>query len=218
MTEPTRQWSTEELATDAVSKKDIVSFLQENSSSSYLIEHKLNGKFANVVKTAKKDALIVAYNALFATKQFKVEGDLDAADLTKAKPDAVSSSAHEVKEAPVAAEAEIPKFRKETIKKGNKTTFPKKGDTVTVWYTGMLEDGTIFDTNVSIKKKAQPLRFKVGVGKVVRGFDEALLVMSKGEKAKVTIEPEWAYGKKGIEGKIPPNSTLIFEIELTIIE
>jgi len=141
---------------------------------------------------------------------------VDAANLTKqAKPEVVEK---EVKEAAIAAEIEVPRFKKEVLKKGDKLTFPKKGDTATVWYKGMLEDGTIFDTNISIKKKAQPLRFKVGVGRVVRGFDEALLVMSKGEKAKVVIEPEWAYGKKGLEGKIPPNATLIFEIELTIIE
>jgi FK506-binding protein 3 len=62
-------------------------------------------------------------------------------------------------------------------------------------YTGMLENGHIFDTNVGKKKSA--LKFKVGMGKVIRGWDEAVLEMSKGEKAKITIEPDWAYGAKG---------------------
>lgn len=59
----------------------------------------------------------------------------------------------------------------------------------------MLENGQIFDTNVGKKKSA--LKFKVGMGKVIRGWDEAVLEMSKGEKAKITIEPDWAYGAKG---------------------
>jgi len=63
-------------------------------------------------------------------------------------------------------------------------------------------------------KKPLPLRFKVGVGKVIRGWDEALLTMSAGEKAEITIQPEWAYGKKGVEGKVPPNAVLIFDVEL----
>ncbi|KAB1280707.1 Peptidyl-prolyl cis-trans isomerase FKBP3 [Camelus dromedarius] len=63
------------------------------------------------------------------------------------------------------------------------------------------------------------LSFKVGIGKVIRGWDEALLTMNKGEKARLEIEPEWAYGKKGQpDAKIPPNAKLIFEVELVDID
>ncbi|RKO91289.1 hypothetical protein BDK51DRAFT_15496, partial [Blyttiomyces helicus] len=97
--------------------------------------------------------------------------------------------------------------------------YPKKGNTVSCFYTGTLEDGRIFDSNNTGKKKPVPLKFKVGVGRVIRGWDEALLTMSKGEKAKLYIESEWAYGKKGMpEARIPPNSPLIFEVELVGIE
>ena len=108
------------------------------------------------------------------------------------------------------------------LKRGTKLT-PPKGDVVHCWYTGALPDGTGFDTNIqrSSKKKnnAKPLSFKVGIGKVIRGWDEALLTMSKGEKARLEIEPEWAYGKKGQpDAKIPPNAKLIFEVELVVID
>jgi len=84
-----------------------------------------------------------------------------------------------------------------------------------------LEDGKVFDQNVDpVKKKLPPpLSFKVGVGKVIKGWDEALLTMTVNEKARLTIEPEWAYGKKGlVEAGIPSNATLIFEVELLSID
>ncbi|KAF9152441.1 FK506-binding protein 2B, partial [Mortierella sp. AD010] len=82
-------------------------------------------------------------------------------------------------------------------------------------------DGTIFDTNDNTKKKSNPLRFKVGVGRVIAGWDEAMLTMSRGEKAKITIEPEHAYGKKGVPDAkvpIPPNARLIFDVELVSLD
>lgn len=64
-----------------------------------------------------------------------------------------------------------------------------------------------------------PLSFKVGKGKVIRGWDEALLTMSKGEKAQLEMEREWVYGKKGQpDAKIPPNAKLIFEVKLLDID
>uniref|UniRef100_A0A3B4WAV0 peptidylprolyl isomerase n=1 Tax=Seriola lalandi dorsalis TaxID=1841481 RepID=A0A3B4WAV0_SERLL len=117
-----------------------------------------------------------------------------------------------------------PKYTKSVLKKGDKTNFPKKGETVSCWYTGTLEDGTVFDTNIPTaarkKKQAKPLSFKVGLGRVIRGWDEALLTMSKGETARVEIESEWAYGKKGLPDsiRIPPNAKLIFEVELVAVD
>ncbi|KAJ3021597.1 FK506-binding protein 2B [Thoreauomyces humboldtii] len=115
---------------------------------------------------------------------------------------------------PAPAPVDAPKYKKVTTKKGDKERKLKKGDTVYVNYTGTLPDGKVFDTNMN-KKKVSPLRFKVGTGRVIKGWDEALLTMHVGEKARLTIEAEWAYGKKGTpDGKIPPNTDLTFEIEV----
>ncbi|XDC87009.1 hypothetical protein R6Z07F_018182 [Ovis aries] len=151
---PQRAWTVEQLRSEQLPKKDIIKFLQDHGSDSFLAEHKLLGNIKNVAKTANKDHLVTAYNHLFERT---------------------------------------------------------------------LQDGTVFDTNIQTsskkKKNAKPLSFKVGIGKVIRGWDEALLTMSKGEKARLEIEPEWAYGKKGQpDAKIPPNAKLIFEVELVDID
>jgi len=105
-------------------------------------------------------------------------------------------------------------FTKTVIKKGKGTTFPNKGDSVTVRFKGSLQsNGQVFQDNTN-NKKDQALTFKVGVGKVVKGLDEAITTMSEGEKARIVIPAEHAYGKKGKAGVIPPNETLIFEIDV----
>uniref|UniRef100_G3PH93 peptidylprolyl isomerase n=1 Tax=Gasterosteus aculeatus TaxID=69293 RepID=G3PH93_GASAC len=116
-----------------------------------------------------------------------------------------------------------PKYFKSVLKKGDKENFPKKGDNVSCWYTGSLEDGTVFDTNIPTtarkKKQTKPLTFKVGLGRVIRGWDEGIMTMSKGETSRLEIEPEWAYGRKGLpDSKIPPNAKLIFEVELVAVD
>ena len=86
---------------------------------------------------------------------------------------------------------------------------PNKGDLISVKYTGSLLDGTVFDQGV--------YEFAVGTGRVIRGWDEGLLLLSQGTKAKLIIPPTLGYGSRG-SGPIPPNSTLIFEIELLEIQ
>ena len=71
--------------------------------------------------------------------------------------------------------------------------------------------GKKFDSSVDRK---DPLNFTVGIGQVIRGWDEGILTMSKGEKAVLTIGPEYGYGSRGAGGVIPPNATLAFEVEL----
>ncbi|CAM0138302.1 FK506-binding protein 2B [Umbelopsis sp. WA50703] len=214
--EPTREWTHEQLESDSVSKKDIVIFIQNHASAEFLINNKLNGKLALVAKNSKREKLVDAYEQLFETKSFRGEEAVDATTLTKVVKSDEPEQKEEKTDAPV--EAEVVRYKKlEVLKKGNKTSFPRKGDMVGVWYTGTLEDGKVFDTNVG-KKKAQPLKFKVGTNRVIRGWDEALLTMSKGEKCKIFVEAPWAYGKKGIEGVIPPNANLNFEIELVSID
>jgi FKBP-type peptidyl-prolyl cis-trans isomerase FkpA len=87
---------------------------------------------------------------------------------------------------------------------------PKSGRPVTVHYTGMLEDGTKFDSSVD---RGQPYEFPIGVGQVIRGWDEGVMSMKVGGKRKLIIPPDLGYGARG-KGTIPPNATLYFDVEL----
>jgi FKBP-type peptidyl-prolyl cis-trans isomerase FkpA len=88
---------------------------------------------------------------------------------------------------------------------------PKRGDTVSVQYTGWLTDGTKFDSSVD---RNEPFAFVLGTGQVIQGWDQGIAGMCVGDKARLTIPPELAYGAQGYPGAIPPNATLIFEVEL----
>lgn len=96
------------------------------------------------------------------------------------------------------------------LRKGDGVTKPKTGDVVRMHYTGWLTNGTVFDSSVTRK---EPFLFELGRGRVIKGWDEGVALMSKGEKLKLTIPPEIAYGAQA-KGKIPANSTLVFEVEL----
>jgi FKBP-type peptidyl-prolyl cis-trans isomerase len=88
----------------------------------------------------------------------------------------------------------------------------KKGDTVSVLYTGTLTDGTVFDA--SSKHNNQPFSFTLGAGQVIEGWDIGVVGMKVGGKRELTIPPELGYGARGAGNTIPPNATLHFSIEL----
>ncbi|KAL5355895.1 peptidyl-prolyl cis-trans isomerase [Aspergillus floccosus] len=100
---------------------------------------------------------------------------------------------------------------KEVLAAGDGQTFPRPGDQVTMHYTGYLTDGSKFDSSVD---RGQPFRTQIGVGGLIKGWDEGVPQMSLGEKAKLTITPDYGYGAGGVGGVIPPNATLIFEVQL----
>lgn len=91
----------------------------------------------------------------------------------------------------------------------------KSGDTIVVNYKGSLANGTQFDSSYD---RGTPFETKIGVGQVIKGWDEGLIGMKVRGKRKLTIPASLGYGDKGAGGKIPPNSTLVFEIELLEIK
>jgi peptidylprolyl isomerase len=93
-------------------------------------------------------------------------------------------------------------------------TSPSKGNTCVVHYHGTLLDGTVFDSS---KERGTPFEFQIGEGRVIKGWDEGIMTMKVGGKRKLIIPAELAYGPRQ-QGNIPPNSTLIFEVELLDIK
>uniref|UniRef100_A0A3B1IWQ2 peptidylprolyl isomerase n=1 Tax=Astyanax mexicanus TaxID=7994 RepID=A0A3B1IWQ2_ASTMX len=197
--EPTREWSDETLKGEDVPKKDLIKFIQDNACHSFLAEHKLMGNIKNVAKTAKKEQLIVAYNQLFESKRFKgTEVEQVTEDVKAVKID----------DAPKESKTEVvdegpPKFTKAVLKKGDKTNFPKKGDTVACWYTGTLEDGTVFDTNIPT---SMPSQFSADM------YTYYILLHNFFPNLNIGLFLNL------FKTRIPPNAKLIFEVELVSID
>lgn len=95
-----------------------------------------------------------------------------------------------------------------TLKKGTGTTHPQRGDYCLVSYQGFLEDGTLLGTSTA------PIKFQVGTGQVMEGWEVAIVHIVQGQQVEVTIPYPYAYGEKGYPPKIPSRSTLIFKMEL----
>ncbi|XWS36603.1 hypothetical protein CRYUN_Cryun20dG0098900 [Craigia yunnanensis] len=113
----------------------------------------------------------------------------------------------------VGEEKEIGKqgLKKKLVKEGEGWEKPESGDEVEVHYTGTLLDGTQFDSS---RDRGTPFKFTLGQGQVIKGWDEGIKTMKKGENAIFTIPPELAYGESGSPPTIPPNATLQFDVEL----
>ncbi|MEO8502969.1 MAG: FKBP-type peptidyl-prolyl cis-trans isomerase [Acidobacteriota bacterium] len=103
----------------------------------------------------------------------------------------------------------------EDLKVGDGPT-AQVGSTVGMRYTGTFPDGKIFDSNAGAN--GQPYVLKVGAHEVIKGWDEGIPGMRVGGKRKLTVPPELAYGERGYPGAIPPNATLIFEVELLSVK
>ena len=110
----------------------------------------------------------------------------------------------------------LPAGVKVTIEKEGIGAAAKSGDTVAMNYTGTLANGTVFDSNIDPKfGHVQPFIFTIGGGQVIKGWDIGVAGMKTGEKRKLVLSPEFAYGVNGAGGGIiPPNATLTFEVEL----
>lgn len=103
-----------------------------------------------------------------------------------------------------------PELKIEKLVAGNGAA-PKKGSVVKVHYTGVFESGQKFDSSVD---RDEPFEFVLGAGQVIAGWDLGVAKMVVGDKVRLTIPPELAYGREGYPGAIPANATLIFEVEL----
>jgi FKBP-type peptidyl-prolyl cis-trans isomerase len=99
-------------------------------------------------------------------------------------------------------------YRMDTVGSGPS---PSKGQNVKVHYTGMLTDGSIFDSSV---QRGTPIAIAIGVGQVIEGWDEGIMLLNEGSKARFVIPSHLGYGSRGAGGVIPPNATLIFDVEL----
>ena len=89
------------------------------------------------------------------------------------------------------------------------------GKTVSVHYTGKFQDGRVFDSSVS---RGEPITFPLGRGNVIKGWDEGIALMKVGGKAQLIIPPHLGYGERGAGGVIPPNATLVFDVELVSVQ
>tara|TARA_B110000438_G_scaffold120138_1_gene117251 strand:- start:2807 stop:3730 length:924 start_codon:yes stop_codon:yes gene_type:complete len=143
------------------------------------------------------------WNAIEAFNEFKNKKDKELEDLISKENDIIKEISKGFKETKSGLKYII-------LKKGDGLK-PSTGDLVKVHYKGQLLDQTVFDSSY---KRNQPIEFKVGEGQVIPGWDEGIMLLDKGDKARFIIPSNLAYGSSGAGGVIPPNATLIFEVEL----
>ena len=149
----------------------------------------------------------MAFNAIEAFRSF--EG---ARDKRLAQEKAVIEA--ELKSLGAGFEKTSSGLRYQILQKGDGEK-AQKNKTVTVHYKGQLSDGTVFDSSY---KRNQPIEFSLGMGQVIRGWDEGVALLKVGDKARFVIPSHLAYGSRGAGGVIPPNANLIFDVELMSVK
>tara|TARA_B100000519_G_C14224374_1_gene429238 strand:- start:434 stop:1417 length:984 start_codon:yes stop_codon:yes gene_type:complete len=144
--------------------------------------------------------------------------NFDASSIFKEKQDYYQKLENEKKKAQEEEMKKLTEGAKETssglkyiITKQGSGPRPKQGQTVSVHYAGYLTDGSKFDSSFD---RNQPIEFPIGTGRVIKGWDEGIMLLNVGTKAKLIIPSDLGYGPRGAGGVIPPNATLIFDVEL----
>lgn len=102
-------------------------------------------------------------------------------------------------------------FQLKIVQPGDAVNFPKHGDSICIHYSAYLEDGTCFDNSWN---RGQPINFILGSKQVIEAIELILPMLSRGEKARIVIPSEYGYGEKGYPPIIPPNTTLVYEVQL----
>jgi len=169
------------------------------------------------IMTLSKEAGVDKKTAKAALIEHSNDYDAALAQLTKDSKDSAGETGAE--QTALSLEEEEQAFHNTSVsvirmEVGDGVTFPAYGDTLSMEYTGKLEDGEVFDsTYAPARGEHVPFSFRIGMGKVIKGWDEGIMKMSLGEKALLIIPSAKAYGSRG-HGPIPPNADLKFEVRL----
>lgn len=162
------------------------------------------------MKTAILRTLAVV--VLCVTHLFSQSTQTQSKPSTGAKPAAPAAKTAAAKEAPTGPKTvTTPSGLKYIDLVVGKGPVPKPGSQVMVHYTGWLTDGSKFDSSIT---RNQPIAFRLGRGEVIKGWDQGVATMHVGGRRKLIVPPSLGYGAKGYDALIPPNATLIFEVEL----
>lgn len=157
----------------------------------------------NSIEIIREGSEANSWNALEVFNEFKSQKEKEISEIMQKNKQMIE----EVSKGYLETDSGL---RYTVLSKGNGDS-PNKGELVKVHYKGQLLDETVFDSSY---KRNEPIEFKVGIGQVIPGWDEGIMLLKKGDKARFVIPSNLAYGESGAGGVIPPNATLIFEVEL----